>query len=98
MECLLPVPSTELEIFSLNTFRNIAVVYRTRISYRTRMVHTRGETIRVNAVLRIVFDCIAIYCHIAIFDWIMVIKTFYMGIWVLAVKKRIYTLYNCIKA
>ena len=56
----------------------------------------RGETIRVNAVLRIAFECIAIYCHIAIFDWILV-KTFHMGIWVLAVKKRIYTLYNCIK-
>ena len=46
-------------------------------------VYIRGETIRVNAVLRIVFECIAIYCHIAIFDWIM---TFYMGIWVLVVK------------
>ena len=33
---------------------------------------TRGETIWVNAVLRIVFECIAIYCHIAIFDWILV--------------------------
>ena len=55
----------------------------------------RGETIWVNAILRIVFECIAIYCHIAIFNWIL---TFHMGIWVLAVKKRIYTLYNCIKA
>ena len=27
----------------------------------------RGETIRVNAVLHIAFECIAIYCHIAIF-------------------------------
>ena len=31
-----------------------------------------GETIWVNAVLRIVFECIAIYCHIAIFGWILV--------------------------
>ena len=46
---------------------------------------SRGETIWVNALLRIVFECIAIYCHIAIFDWILV-KTFHMGIWVLAVK------------
>ena len=53
----------------------------------------RGETIWVNAILRIVFECIAIYCYIAKFDWILV-KTFHMGIWALAVKKRIYTLYN----
>ena len=33
---------------------------------------TRGETIRVNAILCIVFECIAIYCHNAIFDWILV--------------------------
>ena len=46
----------------------------------------KGETIQVNAILHIVFECIAIYSHIAIFDWIMVIKTFYMGIWVFAVK------------
>ena len=39
-------------------------------------VCTRGETIRVNAVLRIVFECIAIYCHIAIFDWILVKRHF----------------------
>ena len=45
----------------------------------------RAETIWVNAVLCIVFECIAIYCHIAIFDWILV-KTFHIGIWVLAVK------------
>ena len=32
----------------------------------------RGETIRVNAILHIVFEHIAIYCHIAIFDWILV--------------------------
>ena len=56
-----------------------------------------GETIRVNAILRIVFECIAIYCHNAIFDWILIKTTFYMGIWVLAVKERIYTLYNRIK-
>ena len=36
------------------------------------MVCIRGETIRVNAVLRIVFERIAIYCHIVIFDWILV--------------------------
>ena len=41
------------------------------------MVDGRGETIRVNAILRIVFECIVIYCHIAIFDCILV-KTFYM--------------------
>ena len=29
-------------------------------------IHTRGETIRVNAILRIVFECIAIYCHIVL--------------------------------
>ena len=44
----------------------------------------RGETIRANAVLHIVFECIAIYRHIAIFDWIMDFgkKTFHMGIWI----------------
>ena len=36
----------------------------------------RGETIRVNAVLHIVFECIAIYFHIAIFDWILVKRHF----------------------
>ena len=36
------------------------------------LVIIRGETIRGNALLRIVFECIAIYCHIAIFDWILV--------------------------
>ena len=40
------------------------------------VVLTRGETIRANAVLRIVFECIAIYCHIAIFDWILVKRHF----------------------
>ena len=36
------------------------------------LVPTRGETIWVNAVLHIVFEYIALYCHIAIFDWILV--------------------------
>ena len=35
-------------------------------------VSARGETIRVNAILHIVIERIAIYCHIAIFDWILV--------------------------
>ena len=35
-------------------------------------VSIRGETIWVNAILPIVFECIAIYCHIAICDWILV--------------------------
>ena len=44
----------------------------------------RGETIQVNAVLHIVFEYIAIiYCHIAIFDWILVKKHFIWeyGLW-----------------
>ena len=53
----------------------------------TIISYIKGETIRVNAVLRIVFECIAIYCHVAIFDWILVKRHF---IWeyvcVLAVK------------
>ena len=44
------------------------------------MVHTSGETIRVNAVLHIVFEYIAIYCHIAIFVWILVKREEY-GFW-----------------
>ena len=36
------------------------------------IVTTRDEAIRVNAILCIVFECIAIYYHIAIFDWILV--------------------------
>ena len=28
------------------------------------------QLIRVNAILHIVFECIALYCRIAIFDWI----------------------------
>ena len=57
----------------------------------------RGETIWVDAILHIAFECIAIYCHIAIFDWILVKRYFMWEYGVLAVKKRIYTLYNCIK-
>ena len=33
---------------------------------------SRDETIWVNVILHIVFKYIAIYCHIAIFDWILV--------------------------
>ena len=40
------------------------------------MIHLRDETIWVNAILRIVFECIAIYCHIAIFYWILVKRHF----------------------
>ena len=36
----------------------------------------RGETIWINVILRIVFEYIAIYCHIAIFDWILVKRCF----------------------
>ena len=36
----------------------------------------RGETIRVNAILHIVSECIAIYCHIAMFDQILVKRHF----------------------
>ena len=39
-------------------------------------LHIRGETIRINARLRIVFERIAIYCHIAIFDGILVKRHF----------------------
>ena len=35
-------------------------------------IHTRGETLWVYAILWIAFECIAIYCHIAIFNWILV--------------------------
>ena len=41
-----------------------------------KMPSSRGETIWVNAILRIVFECIAICCHIAIFDWILVKRYF----------------------
>ena len=40
------------------------------------IMYIRGETIWVDAVLRIAFECIAIYCHIAIFDWILVKRHF----------------------
>ena len=36
----------------------------------------RSETIWVNAVLCIALECIAIYCHIVIFDWISVKRHF----------------------
>ena len=39
-------------------------------------VCARGETIPVNAIMHIVFECIAIYCHIAIFDRILVKRHF----------------------
>ena len=51
---------------------------------------SRGETIRVNAILRIVFERIAIYCHIAIFDWILVKG---QSIWEYGFL-RIYTMYK----
>ena len=41
-----------------------------------KYVAIRGETIWVNAILHIVFECIAIYFHIAIFDWILVKRRF----------------------
>ena len=53
-------------------------------------IPTRGETIRVNAILRIVFERIAIYCHIAIFDWILLKG---QSIWEYGFL-RIYTLYK----
>ena len=52
----------------------------------------RGETIWVNAILRIVFELIAIYCDIAIFDWILVKG---QSIWEYGFL-RIYTLYKTI--
>ena len=36
----------------------------------------RGKTIQVNSVSYIVFECIAIYCPIAICDWIVVKRHF----------------------
>ena len=47
------------------------------------IVWNRGETIWVNAILCIAFECIAIYCHIAIFDWILVKRYFVLeyGFW-----------------
>ena len=41
------------------------------------------NTIQANAILRIVFDYIAIYCHIAKFDWILVKRHFILeyGFW-----------------
>ena len=53
-------------------------------------MYNRGETIRVNAILHIVFERIAIYCHIAIFDWILVKG---QSIWEYGFL-RIYTLYK----
>ena len=53
----------------------------------------RGETIWVNAILYIVFERIAIYCHIAIFDWILVKG---QSIWEYGFL-RIYTLYELYK-
>ena len=50
---------------------------------------SRGETIRVNAVLRIVFECIAIYCNIAICDWILVKGHFIQEYGFLVVKEKI---------
>ena len=47
-------------------------------------------------VLCIVFECIAIYCHFAIWGLDFGKKTFHVRIWMLLVKKRIYTLYNLI--
>ena len=45
----------------------------TQFSYS---MYIRDETIWVNAILLIVFEYIAIYCHIAIFDWILVKRHF----------------------
>ena len=40
------------------------------------ILYIRSEPIWVNAILRIVFERITIYCHIAIFDWILVKRHF----------------------
>ena len=50
--------------------------YESPLAVSIQVLVTRDETIWVNAVLRIVFECIAIYCHIAIFDWILVKRHF----------------------
>ena len=56
---------------------NVDKYIRTYKYYRLQwLVCIRGETIRINAILRIAFECIAIYCHIAIFDWILVKRHF----------------------
>ena len=57
---------------------------------------SRGETIQVNAILHIV---LSILQYIAILQYLIGFskKTFHVGIWVVTVKKRIYTMYNCIK-
>ena len=61
------------------------------------ILYSTGETIWINAVLHIVFKYVAVYCHIAICDWILG-ETFHMGILGLIVKTRIYTLYNYINS
>ena len=53
--------------------------------------NSRGETIQVNAILHIVFECIAIYCHIAIFDWILEKDLFYENMGLGSKEKNIAT-------
>ena len=48
-------------------------------------------------ILHIVFECIVIYCHIAICGWILV-KDISYGNMGLVVKKRTYALYNHINS
>ena len=55
---------------------NISILGSGLIHVVVESVGSRGETIRVNAVLRIAFECIAIHCHIAIFYWILVKRHF----------------------
>ena len=53
----------------------------------------RGETIQINAILRIVFECIAIYYHIAIFDRIMVKSISYGNMGFGSKEKNIHPVY-----
>ena len=58
--------------------KNVPTVNIIILNITTRPhVSTRGETIWVDAILHIVFECIAIYCHIAILDWILVKRHLY---------------------
>ena len=59
--------NNQLKPVTRNTYAPSCIGYRYN-SEPNGCVHIRGETIQINAILRIAFECIVIYCHIAIFD------------------------------
>ena len=77
MICLICMPSGFGHTYKANSSCPCYNYYK---AHPSNHIANRGETIQFNAILRIVFEYIATYCHIAIFNWILV-KRHFICIW-----------------